>query len=139
VTCEDGAVDLLRRVLLLQALVWSVCGAAIAVAPHFILVSIFDLTPSPDYGYVRVAGIFSFSLALLMVLVARRLTEIWWFAWAFVMASAGSAIVAALTALFGLPEGASPVLWWLFAAASTTFTVGLLAGLAKSGTERPPF
>jgi hypothetical protein len=87
---------------------------------------------------VRVAGIFSFSLALLMVLVARRLTEIWWFAWAFVVASAGSGIVAALTALFGLPDGASPLLWWLFAAASTTFTVGLLAGLAKTGTERPP-
>jgi hypothetical protein len=132
-------VDLLRRVLLLQALVWSVCGVAIAVAPRFILVSIFDLTPSPEYGYVRVAGIFSFSLALLMVLVARRLTEIWWFTWAFVVASAGSGIVAALTALFGLPDGASPLLWWLFAAASTSFTVGLLAGLAKTGTERPPF
>ena len=131
--------DLLRRVLLLQALVWSVCGVAIAVAPRLVLVSIFDLAPSPEYGYVRVAGIFSFSLALLMVLVARRLTEIWWFEWAFVVASGGSGIVAALTALFGLPDGASPLLWWLFAAASTTFAVGLLAGLAKTGTERPPF
>jgi hypothetical protein len=27
----------------------------------------------------------------------------------------------------------------LFAALSTAFTVGLLAGLAKTGTERPPF
>src|SRR5215211_2677100 len=102
-------------------------------------VSIFDQTSSLEYGYVRVAGILSFSLALLMVLVARRLTEIWWFAWAFVVASAGSGIVAALNALLGLPDGASPLLWWLFAAASTTFAVGLLAGLAKTGTERPPF
>ena len=74
-----------------------------------------------------------------MVLVARRLAELWWFAWAFLIASAGSAIVAALNALFGLPDGASPLLWWLFAAASTRVTVGLLAGLAKTGTERPPF
>ena len=73
-----------------------------------------------------------------MVLVARRLTELWWFTWAFVIATAGSAIIAALDALFGLPEGASPLLWWVFAALSTAFTVGLLAGLAKTGTERPP-
>jgi hypothetical protein len=33
----------------------------------------------------------------------------------------------------------SPLLWWVFAAVSTAFTFGLLAGLAKTGTERPPF
>jgi hypothetical protein len=123
---------------MIQAAVWAACGAAIAVAPRFVLVTMFDLAPLPDTGYVRIAGIFSFSLALLMVLVARRLQELWWFAWAFVIASAGSAIVAALNALLGLPEGTSPLLWWLFAAASTVFTFGLLAGLAKTGTERPP-
>jgi hypothetical protein len=132
-------VDLLRRVLIIQAGVWAACGLAIAVAPGFVLVTLFDLPRLPDQGYVRIAGIFSFCLAMLMVLVARRLTELWWFAWAFVIATAGSAIVAALNALFGLPDGASSLVWWLFAAASTAFTVGLLAGLAKTGTERPPF
>jgi hypothetical protein len=131
-------VDLLRRVLVIQAVVWAACGAAIAVAPRFVLVTMFDLAPLPDTGYVRIAGIFSFSLALLMVLVARRLEQLWWFAWAFVLAAIGSAVVAALNAAFGLSDGASPLLWWLFAAASTSFTVGLLAGLAKTGTERPP-
>ena len=130
--------DLLRRVLTIQAVVWAACGVAIAVAPGFVLVTIFDLAPLPDTGYVRIAGIFSFSLALLMVLVARRLEQLWWFAWAFVIAAAGSAVVAALNAAFGLPDEASPLLWWLFAATSTLFTVGLLAGLAKTGTERPP-
>jgi hypothetical protein len=132
-------VDLLRRVLIVQAGVWAACGLAIAVAPRFVLVTLFDLPALPDQGYVRIAGIFSFCLALLMVLIARRLTELWWFAWAFVVASAGSALVAALNAWFGLPEGSSPLLWWLFAAASTAFTAGLLTGLAKTGTERPPF
>jgi hypothetical protein len=131
--------ELLRRVMVLQAAVWAACVVAIAVAPRFVLVSMFDLPPLPDQGYVRIAGVFAFSLALLMVLVARRLTELWWFAWAFVIATAGSAVVAALNALFGLPEGASPLLWWVFAALSAAFTVGLLAGLAKTGTERPPF
>jgi hypothetical protein len=131
-------VDLLRRVLTIQAVVWAACGAAIALAPGFVLVTMFDLAPLPDTGYVRIAGIFSFSLALLMVLVARRLEQLWWFAWAFVLAAVGSAVVAALKAAFGLPDGASPLLWWLFAAASAAFTVGLLAGLARTGTERPP-
>jgi len=132
-------VELLRRVLILQAAVWAACGVAVAVAPGFVLVTLFDLAPLPDSGYVRIAGIFSFSLALLMVLVARRVAELWWFAWAFVIAAAGSAIVASLNAAFGLSDGASPLLWWLFAATSTAFTVGLLTGLAKTGTERPPF
>jgi hypothetical protein len=123
----------------LQALVWAACGIAIAVAPRFVLVTLFDLPPLPDQGYVRIAGVFGFSLSLLMVLVARRLETLWWFAWAFVLAAAGSAIVAALNALFGLPDGVSPLLWWVFAAVSTAFTFGLLAGLAKTGTERPPF
>lgn len=131
--------ELLRRVLIIQAGVWAACGLAIAIAPRFVLVTLFDLPALPDQGYVRVAGIFSFCLALLMVLIARRLAELWWFTWAFVIASAGSALVATLNASFGLPDGASPLLWWLFAAASTAFTVGLLAGLAKTGTERPPF
>lgn len=130
--------DLLRRVLILQAIVWAVCGAAIALAPRFVLETLFDLPAQPDHGYVRIAGVFSLSLAMLMVLVARRLEELWWFVWAFVFASAGSALVAALNALFGLPDGASALLWWLFAAASAAFTVGLLAGLARTGTERPP-
>ncbi len=130
--------DLLRRVLIIQAGVWAACGVAIAVTPRFVLVTMFDLPAPPDQGYVRIAGLFSFCLALLMVLVGRRLTELWWFAWAFVIATAGSAIIAGLNALFGLPEGTSPFLWWVFAITSTAFTVGLLAGLAKTGTERPP-
>jgi len=131
-------VRLLQRVLLLMALVWAVCGAAIAVAPSFMLVTLFDLPEPPDFGYVRVAGVLSISLALLMVMISRRLAELWWFTWAFVLAAAGSAMVALLTALFGVPEGASPLLWWIFAGASAAFTVGLLTGLARTGTERPP-
>jgi hypothetical protein len=123
--------------MMLQAAVWAICGVAIAVAPGLVLVTMFDLAPLGDDGYVRIAGLFSFSLSLLMVLVARRLAELWWFAWAFVIATAGSAMIAGLNAMFGLPDGASPLVWWLFAAASSVFTLGLLAGLAKTGTERP--
>ena len=125
--------------MILEAAVWAACGVAIAVAPRFVLVTMFDLPELPDQGYVRIAGVFAFSLSLLMVLVARRLETLWWFTWAFVLATAGSAIVAVLNVLFGLPDGVSPLLWWVFAGVSTAFTFGLLAGLAKTGTERPPF
>jgi hypothetical protein len=124
--------------MILEAVVWAACGVAITAAPSFVLVTVFDLLELPDQGYVRIAGVFGFSLSLLMVLVARRLETLWWFAWAFVFATAGSAIVATLNAVFGLPDEVSPLLWWVFAAVSTAFTVGLLAGLAKTGTERPP-
>jgi hypothetical protein len=125
--------------MILQAIVWAACGIAITLAPRFVLVTVFDLPPLPDQGYVRIAGVLAFSLSLLMVLVARRLETLWWFVWAFVLATVGSAIVSVWNALFGLPDGVSPLLWWVFAALSTAFTVGLLAGLAKTGTERPPF
>jgi hypothetical protein len=131
-------VDLLKRVLILQAAVWAACGVAIALAPRFVLVTLFDLPEPHDLGYVRIAGVCSLSLAMLMVLISRRLAEVWWWSWAFVVAAAGTGLVALLNALFGLPDGSSPLLWWLFAGASTAFTVGLLAGLAKAGTERPP-
>ena len=130
--------ELLKRVLILQAAVWAVAGLAIALAPGFVLVTLFDLPEPPDFGYVRVAGVCALSLAMLMLLLSRRLDDLWWWSWAFVVAAAGTAVVALLNALFGLPDGASPLLWWLFAAASAAFTAGLLAGLARAGTERPP-
>lgn len=123
---------------MLQAAVWAVCGLAIALAPRFVLVTLFDLPEPPDFGYARVAGVCTLSLAMLMVLLSRRLAELWWWSWAFVVAAGGTALVALVNALFGLPDGVSALLWWLFAAASTAFTIGLLAGLAKAGTERPP-
>ena len=130
--------ELLKRVLVAQAAVWAVCGLAIVLLPRFVLVTLFDLPEPPDLGYVRVAGVCSVSLAMMMVLLSRRLDDLWWWSWAFVVAAAGTAVVAATNALFGLPQGASPLLWWLFAAASTAFTLGLLVGLARAGTERPP-
>lgn len=130
--------DLLRRVLVVQATVWAVCGLAIALAPPFVLETLFRLPETHDLGYVRVAGVCSLSLAMLMVLVSRRLNELWWWSWAFVVAAGGTALVALLNALLGLPDGASQLLWWVFAATSAAFTLGLLAGLARAGAERPP-
>jgi len=129
---------LLRRTLYAMAAVWAVCGAALVVAPRWILADVFDQVPYPDHAYVRVAGVLSFCAALLMVITAQRLDEIWVFTWAFVFAAGGTFVVAFANAAWGHPNGSSPVLWWIFAAASLLFSLGLLAGLAKAGSERPP-
>jgi hypothetical protein len=129
---------LLRRTLYAMAAVWGGCGAALVAAPRWVLVGVFDQVSYPDYAYVRVAGVVSFAAALLMVITAQRLEEMWVFTWAFVVAGAGTFAVALANAAWGRPDGSDPMLWWLFAALSLVFTAGLLAGLAKTGTERPP-
>jgi hypothetical protein len=118
--------------------VWGASGVALVAVPRWILVNVFSQVPYPDYGYVRVAGVASFSAALLMVITAQRLEEMWVFCWAFVFAAVGTFAVALANALGGRADGSNAGLWWLFAVASLAFGVGLLAGLAKTGTERPP-
>lgn len=129
---------LLRRTLYAMAAVWAGSGIVLVAVPRWILVDVFDQVPYPDYAYVRVAGVVSFAGALLMVITAQRLEDMWVFAWAYVCAAAGTFVVALANAAWGQPDGSSAALWWLFAAASLAFMVGLLAGLAKAGTERPP-
>lgn len=129
---------LLRRTLYAMAAVWAGCGVALVALPRWVLVDLFDQVPYPDYAYVRVAGVVSFSAALLMVITAQKLEEMWVFTWAFVFAAAGTFAVALANAGWGRPDGSSALLWWLFAALSLVFTLGLLTGLAKTGSERPP-
>jgi hypothetical protein len=85
----------------------------------------------------RLAGVAGFSLALLMVLVAQRIEELWWWSWAFVILGFGAAAVATVHAVFGLPLGAAAWPWWVWAAISWSLTFGLLWGLARAGVERP--
>ncbi len=129
---------LLRRTLYAMAVVWAGCGVALVAVPRWVLVDLFDQVPYPDYAYVRVAGVISFSAALLMVITAQRLEEMWVYAWAFVFAGAGTFLVAVANAAWGRADGSGALLWWLFAAFSLVFTLGLLAGLARTGTQRPP-
>jgi hypothetical protein len=131
------AMSLLRRTLYSMAAVWAASGIAIAAVPRWVLVNVFDQAPYPDYAYVRVAGVVSFSSALLMVVTAQRLEDMWVYAWAFVIAAVGTFAIALANAAWGRPDASSAVLWWLFAAVSLLFTIGLLVGLAKTGSERP--
>ena len=127
----------LRRVLYYQSATWTLCGLAIATVPRWTLVSVFGQVSYPDYAYVRVCGAMSVGFALLMVLVAQRIEDLWWWSWAFALTDAALVTITALHALFGLPGGSSGALWWLFASVNALLGGCLLAGMARAGQERP--
>lgn len=128
---------ILRRVLYIDALGCVLVGVSLAFAPGFMVSTIFGQPAYPDYGVVRLLGVSLFVLALLMVLVAQRIEELWWWSWAFVILEFGGAAVATLEAAFGLPAEAAAWPWWLLALGSWALCFGLLWGLARTGVERP--
>jgi len=126
--------SLLRRVLYWHAVVWTGCGVAIAVAPRWALVSLFDQPVYPQYAYVRVCGVMSVGLALFMVLIAQRIEELWWWSWAFALVDVAIVVTTALTAILC---NSPALLWWLFAGTTALLLLGLIVGLAKAGQEKP--
>jgi hypothetical protein len=78
------------------------------------------------------------ALAAQMLLVQRRLEDLWWWSWTFAILEAATALVFLLGGLSGLPDGAPAWPWWLLAGANGAVFALDLAGLAKAGTERSP-
>jgi hypothetical protein len=128
---------ILRRALLAFAGVWALCGLAIAVLPRWLLVTWFDQTTYPDYTYVRICGIAALGSAALALMISRRLGEVWWWSWAFVLEAAATAGITAFHALATVPEGSATWFWWLFAATNGALTAGLVLGIARAGVEEP--
>ena len=129
---------LLRAVLYVDAAVWGVTGVLLALLPSWLLEDVFDQVPIAEYAWVRMAAILGIGIAMLMFMVAHRIETLWWFAWAFVLTEGALALLAAVNALVGLPDGSAAFLWWLFAAVSAAFAAAMLVGLAKAGLEHQP-
>jgi hypothetical protein len=127
----------LRRALYLQAAVWFVTGLALALAPRFVLSTIFGENRLIDDAWIRIVGIQSFGLALFMVLVGHRIPDAWWWSWGFTIITSGLSVVAVLNAAFGLSPGESHILWWLFAGVGLVFSFWLLFGLYQASGEQP--
>jgi hypothetical protein len=126
---------ILRRALLLFAGVWALCGIGIALVPRWLLVTWFDQVPYPDYTYVRVCGIAAVGSAALALMISRRLDDLWWWSWAFVLEAGSTAVVTGFHALSSTGEG--PWFWWLFAATNALLTGSLVLGIARAGVEKP--
>ena len=93
----------LRRVLNADAALWAIFGLVIGIAPGWLLETVAGQPPLIDDAWVRALGVIAVVLALLMVLVAQRLEDVWWWAWAFVVLEAGTATVFFLHALVRAP------------------------------------
>ena len=130
--------NLLRRTLYWQAAVWALVGAALAAAPHLVLVDLLSQRFLADYAWVRLVGAQAVGLALLMVLVGQRIEELWWWSWAFVITTAAVTTIALMNALFSVPSHSAAWPWWLFTGIGLAFAVALLWGMARAGNERPP-
>ncbi|HEY3209598.1 MAG TPA: hypothetical protein VGL18_07335 [Actinomycetota bacterium] len=129
--------DTLRRVLYLEAGVWAVSGAALVLAPRFVLMTVFDQPAQGEFAWLRLYGVQAVGLAMLMVLVAHRIEQLWWWSWAFALVTAGTAAIVVLNAAFGLTPHQSSALWWLFAFVTLIFAFALLYGLFVSSKEQP--
>src|SRR6266496_5166283 len=127
----------LKRALYIQSAVWALVGMAIAVAPRFVLVTVFRQPAFYDHAWLRILGLQTFGLAMLMVLVGHRVQELWWWAWAFALVDVGIAAVVVLNAAIGRAPGESGALWWIFAALALLFAFDMLYGLYVSSREGP--
>jgi len=129
--------NMLRRVLYLEAAVWALVGTALVVVPRFVVVTLFDQPPLGEFSWLRLYGIQSVGLAMLMVLVAHRIEQLWWWSWAFAFVTAVSASVVVLNAAFGLSPGQPSLLWWLFGLVAVAFSFGLMYGMYQTSKEQP--
>ena len=128
---------LLRRVLYWQAALWAATAAALVAVPGWLMERVLDQPPLGEDAWLRITGVTAFALALLMVLVANRLEDVWWWAWAFVILEAGTAAVFVLNALAGLAEGVAAWPWWILGALNALVGAVELAALARTGVEKP--
>ncbi len=123
--------NVLRRTLYLGAAFMALIGLLFATAPRFFLIAVLGQLELPDYAPPRLAGVGALVGAMLMVLVAHKIEDVWWWSWAFVIGAAGFALISLLRAIFGL-SGASVLPWWLLAAGSAALAVLIVFGLLLS-------
>jgi hypothetical protein len=129
--------ELLKRVLYWEAGLLAAGGLFASLFPAWLLQTLFAQPPEP-LAWVRIAGVQALGFAMLAVVLARRLEQLWWACWAYVITGSAIGVIAGAHALAGLPDGVSPVIWWFMAAESVVVTAALVVGLVIAGTERDP-
>jgi hypothetical protein len=129
--------SLLRRALSLGTLLLLVLSVPLLIAPGWLVERVLDQGESPGDVWLRLFGAAVFSLALVHVLIVRKLEDLWWWCWALVAFDGLTAVVAVLHAAVGLPEGSAAWPWWLAGVLASAFTALYVAGLARAGQEKP--
>jgi hypothetical protein len=123
--------------LYLEAGVWGLAGLALTIAPRLTLVALFDQPGHQEFAWLRLFGLQAICIAMLMVLVAHRVEELWWWSWAFAFVTSAMAAVVVLNAAIGLAPHQPAALWWILSVVIVGFALGLLYGLFVSSREQP--
>ena len=130
--------DVLSRLCAAMGRGWpslfAAAGLSLALVPRFVTVTLFEQPSFPDAAWLRLLGIHAVGLAMLMVLVAHRTPELWWWSWAFALVDVGTTAVVILNPAF---RPGPSVLWWLFGLAGLGFTLAMLFALWVTAQENP--
>lgn len=127
---------LLRRTLSVGALLLLGFSIPLLVIPGPLVEGLLGQATT-DEVWLRLFGAAGLALAMFHVLILRKLEDLWWWTWAFVIFDGLSALIVVLHAAVGLPPGSSAWPWWLYGVGSAAFVVLYVAGLARAGQERP--
>ena len=127
----------LRRALGVGAFFLVSLSAPLIVLPRTIVEDVLGQTPVGDDVWIRLFGAGCLALGLLHVLIIRKLEDLWWWCWAFVVFDGAVSVIALSHGAIGLPAGSSAWPWWLLGGATAAFTALYLVGLAEAGQEKP--
>jgi hypothetical protein len=128
---------LLRRALGLGAVLLLTLAVPLVVVPRTIVEGVMGQAPIGDDVWIRWTGAACLALGLFHVLVMRKLDDLWWWCWAFVLFDGTVSVIALSHAATGLPEGSAGWPWWVFGVVAGGFAANYLIGLALAGREKP--
>jgi hypothetical protein len=129
--------SLLRRALGVGAVLLFLLSAPLVAIPQTIVEGVMGQSGSPDAVWIRLFGAAGIALALFHVLILRKLDDLWWWCWAFVIFSGLLSVIGIIHVSTGLSDGSAAWPWWLLGATSALFTALYVVGLAKAGQEKP--
>jgi hypothetical protein len=129
--------SLLRGALGAGAILLLTLSAPLVVIPRTIVETVMGQGPTGDDVWIRLFGTGAVALALFHVLILRKLDDLWWWCWAFVIFDGLIAVIAIVHAAGGLPQGSAAWPWWVFGATGALFSCLFIVGLAKTGQEKP--
>ena len=129
--------SLLRRVLGVGAVLLLALSLPLVVIPSTVVEGVMGQADVSDVVWIRLFGAGGAALALFHVLVLRKLDELWWWCWAFVIFDGLTSLILITHVSAGLPDGSAAWPWWLFGATAALFAALYVVGLAKAGQEKP--
>ncbi len=126
----------LRRALGLGAVMLLVVAVPLVAVPRTIAERVMGQSTGDDV-WIRLTGAACIALAFFHVLVIRKLDDLWWWCWAFVLFDGSVAAISLTHAAVGVAEGSAAWPWWILGITAVAFSALYLVGLANAGREKP--